>query len=84
MKHTFLLDPRPLPARNPQNRVVQWHVFREALEADAYADHIQLGPGQRVVGGHDVDSIGKLYWVGVEVEDLASWGNAAAVNKHAD
>jgi len=83
MKHEFLANHRPLPAHNSENKVVQWHVFRNAAQADEYAEHIRLGAGQSIVGGFDSDSIGKLWWVGVEVDDLTRWGNAAAVNKHA-
>ncbi|MGH8672516.1 MAG: hypothetical protein ACREUA_10865 [Burkholderiales bacterium] len=79
----FILEERHLPARDPQNRVVQWHVFRDPREADEYAGNIVLGPGQHIVGGKDSDSIGSLWWVGVEVDDLSHWGNVAAINKHA-
>ena len=83
MKHEFLVNHRQLPTHHAENKVVQWHVFRDVAEADEYADHIQLGDGQSIVGGFDKDSIGQLWWVGVEVADLSSWGNRSAVNKHA-
>lgn len=83
MKHEFLVNHRQLPAHSADNKVVQWHVFRDVAEADEYADHILLGEGQSIVGGFDKDSIGQLWWVGVEVADLSSWGNRSAVNKHA-
>jgi hypothetical protein len=75
---------RALPARERAERVVQWHVFRAREEASDYARAIRLGEGQRVVGGFDEDSLGRIYWVGVEVDDLARWGNRAAVNKRAE
>lgn len=84
MRHEFLASQRPLPDHRAENRVVQWHVFRDVVQADDYADHIQLSSGQTIVGGFDSDSIGTLWWVGVEVDDLASWGNRSAVNKHAE
>lgn len=60
------------------------HIFRAASEAEEYAESIKLGDGQRIVGGMAADSVGKLWWVGVEVEDIARWGNPSAVNKHAE
>jgi hypothetical protein len=83
MSYAFLKEYRRLPAKDPGNRVVQWHVFREEAQARDYAGHIHLGVGQQLAGGIDSDTIGQLWWVGVEVQDLASWGNRAAVNKHA-
>jgi hypothetical protein len=32
----------------------------------------------------DADSVGKLWWVGVEVDDLKLWGHSGAINKHAE
>lgn len=84
MRHSFLETYRHLPDHNDDSGVVQWHVFRDATEADDYAASIILGEGQRIVGGVDSDSVGKLWWVGVEVEDIGRWGNRAAVNKHAE
>ncbi|MFZ5557714.1 MAG: hypothetical protein ACOZDY_13505 [Pseudomonadota bacterium] len=75
---------RPLPSSGGAERVVHWHVFRSAAEARSYAGNIILGAGQQVVGGWDEDSVGRVYWVGVEVDDLARWGNRAAVNKRAE
>ena len=84
MEHEFLARHRSLPVHHPENRVVQWHVFRDAAEADEYAEHIQLSDGQSMAGGFDNDSIGVLWWVGVEVDDLARWGNRSSINKHAE
>ena len=75
---------RTLPVSHASNNVVSWHIFRTASEAEEYAESIKLGDGQRIVGGMDADSVGKLWWVGVEVEDIGHWGNPAAVNKHAE
>lgn len=82
-EHPFLDQNRPIPEKSPLNRVVQWHVFRDRKAACDFANGIVLGQQQQIVGGTDTDSVGTLYWVGVEVEDIGSWGNAAAVNKHA-
>lgn len=79
----ILEQQRRLPSSHGSHNVVQWHVFRSAGEAGDYARHIELGAGQRIVGGCDRDSVGPLWWVGVEVDDLARWGNRAAVNKRA-
>lgn len=79
----ILEQERRLPLRRGSHNVVQWHVFRSAGQARDYARHIKLGEGQRIVGGRDDDSVGPLWWVGVEVDDLARWGNRSAVNKRA-
>ncbi|BBP06004.1 hypothetical protein TPL01_22950 [Sulfuriferula plumbiphila] len=84
MLTSFLNEYRSLPVSDASNRVVSWHVFRTISEAEEYAESIRLGDGQRIVGGMDADSVGKLWWVGVEVDDIACWGNPAAVNKHAE
>ena len=83
MKHVFISEQRALPTQTSGDTVVHWHIFRSLEEAEDYAEHIQLGEGQRIVGGTDSDSIGALWWVGVEVDDVARWGNQGAVNKHA-
>lgn len=82
-EHPFLDQNRPIPEKSAANRVVQWHVFRERKAASDFANGIVLGKQQQIVGGTDVDSVGTLYWVGVEVEDISIWGNPAAVNKRA-
>ncbi|ARU32475.1 hypothetical protein CAP31_12765 [Sulfuriferula sp. AH1] len=84
MKTQLFTQLRQVPAHTTDNHVVSWHVFRTLSEAEAYADHIVLNPGQHLAGGIDHDSVGSLWWVGVEVDDLSRWGNAAAVNKHAE
>ena len=83
MKHMFISEQRVLPTQTSEDTVVHWHIFRSLDEAEDYAEHIQLGEGQRIVGGTDSDSIGVLWWGGVEVDDVARWGNQGAVNKHA-
>lgn len=72
---------RSLPGKSQHNRVVYWHVFRRSEDAWDMAGHVRLGKGDHLVGGKTRDSIGALWWVGVEVDDLAAWGNRAAVHK---
>ncbi|MEO6146091.1 MAG: hypothetical protein ABIT70_03420 [Sulfuriferula sp.] len=84
MLASFFNEHHDLPVSSASNKVVSWHVFRTLSEAEEYADSIKLGKGQCIVGGMDFDTIGKLWWVGVEVEDVARWGNHGAVNKHAE
>ncbi|NIR62079.1 MAG: hypothetical protein GWO02_22640 [Gammaproteobacteria bacterium] len=76
----FLSQERPLPHGGRDN-VVQWHVFRTREAAEAFAPSVRLGAGQRLVGGYSRDSIGPLWWVGVQVDDIERWGNRQAVNK---
>ncbi len=81
MNDQFLNEEHSLPEAGRGN-VVQWHVYRYLGEARAHIPHIKLGDGQRLVGGHSHDSIGKLWWVGVAVDDTRRWGNRLAINKH--
>ncbi len=81
MNDQFLNEERPLP-QNGRGNVVQWHVYRRIGEARAHLTHIMLGQGQHIVGGHSHDSIGDLWWVGVEVDNIGHWGNRSAINKH--
>lgn len=84
MKTQLFTQLRQVPTRNDENHVVSWHVFRSLSEAESYADHIVLNHGQFLAGGVDHDSVGSLWWVGVEVDDISRWGNVSAVNKHAE
>jgi len=83
MKIKLFTQLRPMPTRNNDNHVVSWRVFRTLSEAESYADHVVLSHDQFLAGGVDHDSVGSLWWVGVEVDDIAQWGNVTAVNKHA-
>ncbi|WP_043739850.1 hypothetical protein [Thioalkalivibrio nitratireducens] len=83
MTELALLDQEhPLPEGRGNDRIVQWHVFRARGQAETFAHGVRLAPGQRLVGGFTRDSLGRLYWVGVQVDDLDAWGNRSAVNKH--
>jgi hypothetical protein len=75
----ILHQARPLPENPQQERVVLWKVFRTEGEALEYAKHIMLGADQTIVGGHGTDSVGEFYWLGVQVADLAAWGNTQAI-----
>jgi len=79
----FLSHERALPSAEGPGNVVQWHVFRTREAAEAFVPSVRLGEGQRLVGGMSRDSVGALWWLGVEVEDIQRWGNRMAVNKHA-
>ena len=73
---------RRLPRRSDaDSAVVCWRVFRKKTLALEFARHVQLVPSQRLIGGHLIDSIGSLWWVGVEVDSIAAWGNRDAVHK---
>ena len=78
----FLTHELALPEGHGKDRVVQWHVFRSKEQAEAFLPGVRLGGGQHLVGGYTRDSVGPLWWVGVQVEDVAHWGNTHAVNKH--
>lgn len=82
MNLDFLENERSLPDGDGHDRIVQWHVFRARDKAERFAHHVELSTGQKLVGGWTRDSVGMLYWVGVQVEDLELWGNAGAVHKH--
>ena len=74
---------RPIPDGSGTDGVVHWRVFRRAEDARAYIPAIQLGDGQRIVGGYSRDSVGALWWLGVQVDNVSAWGNLSAINKHA-
>lgn len=71
-----------LPEGHAEDRIVQWHVFRTRHQAEAFVPGVKLGKGQSLTGGFTRDSIGPLWWVGVQVDDVGQWGNLRAVNKH--
>lgn len=75
----LLLHPRPLPHDPVGERIVLWRTFRSPNDARAYAHSILLGEGQDVVGGRTNDSLGEMFWLGVQVADLAKWGNSRAI-----
>jgi hypothetical protein len=72
---------RGLPEGHGEDRIVQWHVFRSREQAEAFLPQVRLAEGQRLIGGRARDSIGVLWWVGVQVDDLEKWGDRRAVNK---
>jgi hypothetical protein len=78
----FLSHELSLPEGHGKDRVVQWHVFRSREAAEAFIPHVRLNEDQHLVGGYTRDSVGPLWWVGVQVGDLDRWGNRNAVNKH--
>ncbi|HQU14958.1 MAG: hypothetical protein B7Z66_01850 [Chromatiales bacterium 21-64-14] len=80
---SLFLTERALPREPGDGNVVQWHAFRRREDAERFGPAVRLGPGQRLVGGHTRDSVGPLWWVGVQVDDLSRWGNRQAINKRA-
>ena len=74
-----LTQNRALPENPEKERVVLWKVFRDEDSAVEYSHHILLEADQSLVGGHGVDSVGKFYWLGVEVADLGAWGHTRAI-----
>jgi hypothetical protein len=75
----ILSQSRSLPEDPKKERVVMWKVFRDQAAALDYSQHILLEPDQRIVGGHSTDSVGDFFWLGVEVADVAAWGNTHAI-----
>ena len=75
-----LLQQQNPPPKNPKSeRIVFWKIFRTAEQALEYSHHILLEPDQKLVGGCGSDSVGPLWWLGVQVADLAAWGNSQAI-----
>lgn len=70
---------RPLPKDPAHERIVLWRIFRTTEDAIKFSSSVLLGEGQQLVGGQSADDIGTLYWVGVQVDDLARWGNRRAI-----
>ncbi len=75
----LLKQEHALPADPKKDRVVLWKIFRSPDEALEYSHHILLEPDQKLVGGCAADTVGKLWWLGVEVADLEAWGNSQAI-----
>ncbi len=77
-----LTQERSLPGKRPEaDRIVYWHVFRRPEDALDFARNILLEDDEHLVGGYTRDSIGAMWWVGVQVGDLTAWGNRQAVHK---
>ena len=73
---------RPVPNKDPdQTHVVYWHVFRRREDVVAFAHSVMLEPGEELIAGHCEDDLGRLWWLGVRVDDLAKWGNRSAIHK---
>ena len=75
----LLMQIRALPEDAKQERVVLWKIFRDETKALEYSHHILLESDQQLVGGRSTDSAGVFFWLGVEVADLAAWGNTHAI-----
>ena len=82
-EQTILDSDAPLPRGDGSDGVVHWHVFRSREQAEQFTTCIRLDEGQSLVGGVTNDSVGKLWWLGVRVDDIERWGNRQALNKHA-
>lgn len=63
---------RPVPDDPAAARLATWSVFRESDKALRYARYVLLDDGDALVGGRTHDSLGALYWVGVQVRKLKS------------
>lgn len=75
----LLSQTRKLPDEPQKDRIVLWKIFRNENEALEYSHHILLEDDQRIVGGCHSDSAGDFFWLGIEVDDLESWGNTQAI-----
>lgn len=75
----FLGQERPLPEHPLEERIVVWKTFRELEDAREYAEHVLLDTDQQLVGGQCQDSLGRAYWVGVQVPNVEAWGHSMAV-----
>lgn len=70
LKSALNQDERPLPDDPATARLATWSVFRESDKALTYARYMLLDEGDALVGGRTHDSVGALYWVGVQVRNL--------------
>ncbi|MEJ2059809.1 MAG: hypothetical protein P8Y64_04905 [Gammaproteobacteria bacterium] len=71
-----------LPEGHGRDGVVHWHIFRDRDQAEQFLPCIKLTDSQQLVGGYTRDSLGKIWWLGVQVSNVDQWGNRTAVNKH--
>ena len=76
----FLGQERQLPEDPLEERIVVWKTFRDPQEARDYAENILLDTDQELVGGYCADSLGRVYWVGVQVPDVRAWGHSMAIH----
>ncbi|MEJ2645360.1 MAG: hypothetical protein P8180_10580 [Gammaproteobacteria bacterium] len=73
----------PLPNENPaREHIVNWHVFRRRESALQFARNIMIESGVTLVGGNTSDSVGRLWWVGIRVDNLEKWGHKSAIQMH--
>ncbi|MHB1942585.1 MAG: hypothetical protein ACYDDA_12510 [Acidiferrobacteraceae bacterium] len=79
IRETVLQKPRSLPQDPAGERIVLWRIFRTTADAMTFSDSVLLSEGQHVIGGAAADDIGVLYWVGIQVDNLARWGNSKAI-----
>lgn len=70
LKYALDEGERPLPDDPATARLATWSVFREPDKALTYARYVLLDDGDALVGGRTHDSLGALYWVGVQVREL--------------
>ena len=70
-----LLEYRPLPnALSAESQLIAFaRAFRHRDEALQYAQHILLDRGQHLTGGYTIDSVGDLWWIGVQMDTLDQW-----------
>ncbi len=79
IEKTVLEKLRSLPQDPAGERIVLWRIFRTTTDAVSFSDSVLLSEGQQLVGGRAADDIGALYWVGIQVDNLAHWGNSKAI-----
>ena len=65
----------PLPQQSDaeQRLICYSHTFRNVDKALLFATGILLKQGESLVGGKTQDSIGDLFWLGVQVSNLEQW-----------
>lgn len=65
----------PIPRQDDaEMRLVSFsRTFRERAKALQFAQNIELGIGETLIGGCTKDSIGQLWWLGVRLDSVERW-----------
>jgi len=69
---------------NAENRLISYsHIFRDKNKAVEFARNIRLGAGESLTGGYTIDSIGRLWWLGVQLDSFEQWQNNGGYHRAA-
>lgn len=70
-----LTKEQPVPTKNSAEALLVSYtrVFRRSEDALEFAQNILLGDGESLIGGQSEDSVGPLWWAGIQVDKFERW-----------